>query len=93
MLAEAYRRKATLFRKLIRIGKSNLSLTPIDQRQEAEITRRNYLNEHGAVEISEAEQLAEHYRLKALIVKTHLIAKGIKPSDELIDIQGKPIKQ
>ena len=43
---------------------------------------RQYIAEHSAQEIPEAEQLAEHYRLKALIVETRLAAKDAKPSDK-----------
>jgi hypothetical protein len=62
-LAKAYRQKADLF--------ALLGGDP-EMLKAATITTRRYLDERRAVEIPEAAALAEHYRLKALIVETRL---------------------
>jgi tetratricopeptide (TPR) repeat protein len=63
-LAKAYRKKAELF-------KSNKFFN----QEEFKAGVRRYVDEHRAVEIPEAEQLAEHYRWKAIVVEARLAAK------------------
>jgi len=70
-LAKAYRQKADLFTL------NKFSLFSYDPKtvQDAARAIRKYLDENRAREIPEAEQLAEHYRLKAIVVEARLAAK------------------
>jgi hypothetical protein len=70
-LAKAYRKKAELF-------KSNKFLN----QEEFQAGVRRYVAEHRALEIPEAEQLAEHYRLKAIVVEARLVAKKAKKEQQ-----------
>lgn len=70
-LSKAYRQKAKLFE----LNKFCLDGYEEKRKQEAAATIRKYLDEHRAQEIPEAEQLAEHYRLKAIVVEARLAAK------------------
>jgi len=74
MLAKAYRQKAELFKS----DKWTVYVSDESKRRKAEAAVREYLKEHRAVEVPEAEQLAEHYRLKAMIVEARLAEKKRK---------------
>jgi hypothetical protein len=71
-LSKAYRRKAELFR----LNTFSLYRCEPSRTQEVAAAVRKYLDEHRAEEIPEAEQLAEHYRLKTIVVEAYLVAKN-----------------
>jgi tetratricopeptide (TPR) repeat protein len=76
-LAKAYREKAQLFQS----RKFRLDGYDASRTQEVAVAINKYLEEHGKKEVAEAEQLAEHYRLKAIVVDARLGSKNPKPDN------------
>jgi len=73
-LTKAYRQKAALFRsKTINVRGYDES-----QREEVRANQKKHMAEHGDQEAAQAEQLAEHYRLKAIVVEARMAAKKLK---------------
>ncbi len=77
--AKAYRQKAALFKS----KKIDFSFAGYDKSRIKEVKAaiEQYLAEHGDREAAEAEQLAEHYRLKAIVVEARLSAKKSKDAE------------
>ena len=75
--AKAYRQKAVLFKS----KKFRLDGYEKNRIEEVKAAIEKYLAEHGDREAAEAEQLAEHYRLKAIVVEARLSAKKSKDAE------------